>query len=129
MLVLLSIVHRPVGGDVAVMFVGMDQAAVQQMIQNQGFTISFVDSTTFNAFVATQQPPVLQPAEVLVLERATAVTELLNDTSGNAKFIRAVLLVILDEINVIRAQLSLTARTVAQLKTAIQSKINSGSAD
>jgi len=70
-------------------------------------------------------------AAILSDERAAAITELLSDTSPNAKFIRAVLLVILDEINVIRALLPgpPAARTIAQLKTAVQNKINAGTAD
>lgn len=63
--------------------------------------------------------------------RNDAANELNADFSGNAKFIRAVLLVILDEVNTIRTNpaLNLTPRTAAQMKTAIQNKINSGAAD
>jgi len=38
---------------------------------------------------------------------------------------RAFALVVLDEINVLRAQHSLTARTISQLKTAVKNKLGS----
>lgn len=71
------------------------------------------------------------PATRNTAERAKAIDQLATDISGGSKLTRAVLLVILDEINTIRttAALNLTPRTVAQVKTAIQAKINSGSAD
>lgn len=85
--------------------------------------------------------------------RADAVTELLNDNSGNAKVIRAVFLVALDEVNLLRqrdvdravdvaastsladlktrwaARNALADRTAAQFRNAVQAKINAGSAD
>ena len=63
--------------------------------------------------------------------RADAITALLSDPSHNAKFIRAVLLTILDEINTIRALLvpAQAARTPTQMRNAIQNKINSGASD
>lgn len=47
------------------------------------------------------------------------------------KLLRALMLVVLDEINTIRAALvpALPARTGAQLRTAIRNKLNAGNAD
>lgn len=87
-----------------------------------GWTAQEVDATAFDAaVVVTDQTG----------SRTDAIALLLNSNASDAKFIRAVLLVILDEINVIRALLPgpPASRTVAQMRTAIQSKINSGVAD
>lgn len=54
---------------------------------------------------------------------------LASDPSPDNKLIRAVLLTILDQINVLRAQLSLSQITVPQAKAAVSAKINSGAAD
>lgn len=71
------------------------------------------------------------PAALIANLRTSAVNSLISDTSPNSKFIRAVLLTILDEINVIRALLPgpPAPRTVAQLRNAVQAKINAGTAD
>lgn len=99
-----------------------DGIIASYLATHPGQTAVEVDAATFAAAVIT--PDHTQP-------RVDAINELLVDFSGNAKFIRAVLLVILDEVNVIRGLLSPAqpARTVAQLRTAIQNKINAGSAD
>lgn len=66
-----------------------------------------------------------------VVPRSEAINLLNLDGSASSKFVRAVLLVILDEVNVIRALLPgpPAPRTANQLKTAIQNKLNSGVAD
>lgn len=63
--------------------------------------------------------------------RTAAADLLVNDPGAHSKFVRAVLLVMLDEINTIRATpgVNLTPRTVAQMRTAVQAKLNSGVAD
>lgn len=73
----------------------------------------------------------MDSASVLASDRASAISSFLSDTSGNAKVLRAVMLVLLDEVNVIRALLSgpPAARTATQFRTAVQNKINSGAAD
>lgn len=43
--------------------------------------------------------------------------------------LRAVVLVVLDEINTLRSALSLTPRTATQVRNAIKNKISAGSAD
>lgn len=73
----------------------------------------------------------LTPAGILAGQRAAAITQLNIDPSGNAKVIRAVFLVTLDEVNLIRSLLvpAQPARTMTQFRTAVQNKINSGAAD
>ena len=68
---------------------------------------------------------------------AQAAWELLRDRASaqskwddrSEKLFRAFVLVVLDEINILRGAHSLPARTVGQLKTAALGKINAGSAD
>jgi len=91
-------------------------------------------------------------AEILAGDRAVALNELL-DAHSNSKLIRAVFLVALDEVNNLRqrdvdnhadvaaaaslanlqtrwaARAPLAARTIAQFKNAVQSKITAGDAD
>lgn len=67
--------------------------------------------------------------DILVGDRTAAINDLLTDPSPLSKLDRAILLVVLDEVNVIRTQLALASRTVAQFKTAVQTKLNSGAAD
>jgi hypothetical protein len=78
---------------------------------------------------ATVSGTPLRVIETNATLRNQAINLLSNDIGANPKFVRAVLLVLLDEINVLRTALSLAQRTVAQAKTAVQNKINSGSAD
>lgn len=64
-------------------------------------------------------------------DRSAASTIFMVDTSSSAKVLRATILVLLDEINILRAASvpSLSARTVAQARTAIQAKIDGGTVD
>lgn len=80
--------------------------------------------TTGDALINTFDPV----ADALAKRRAATIA-LLN--GGDQMISRAMLLVLLDEINTIRGLLvpSQTARTLAQMKTAITNKINSGVAD
>lgn len=102
-----------------------------------GTTITWLDNVQVQPTPTEMQTALtacqaaLTPSGILSAQRTGAVNELTNDPTANAKFIRAVFLVELDEINLIRSLLvpSQTPRTVAQFKTAVQNKINSGSAD
>src|SRR5688572_6634246 len=93
------------------------------------------------------------PQEIVEHERGEGIAELLTGTSGAAKLVRGILLVALDEINLLRqrdrdrsvdvaaatsladlktrwaARASLADRTGAQLKNAVENKIDAGSAD
>lgn len=73
--------------------------------------------------------PGLTPTQVNDALRSWALTDLLTSKDSKAVLMRAILLVVLDEVNVIRTQLGLQARTAAQFRTAVQNKINSGAAD
>lgn len=87
-----------------------------------GWTTQEVNQATFDATVTIVDP---------TPSRNAAAAQLLTGISDQNKLDRAVLLVILDEINTIRALPSLaqSPRTAAQLKTAIQNKLTSGAAD
>lgn len=103
----------------------------------RGTTIEWLDgvqtqpTTQELATARTDCLATLTPAGILTKQRADAVTQLNTDPSANAKVIRAVFLVTLDEINVIRGLLvpSQPPRTMAQFRTAVANKINSGAAD
>lgn len=87
-----------------------------------GWTVQEVDQPTFDATaVVLDNGPT----------RNEALTILAAGITGDAKLMRAILLVILDEINTIRTlpALNQTPRTITQMRTAIQSKINSGASD
>lgn len=64
-------------------------------------------------------------------DRTSAATIFMTDTSAAGKILRATILVLLDEINILRAASvpSLPARTIAQARTAIQNKIDGGTVD
>lgn len=53
----------------------------------------------------------------------------LSADDDRSKEIKGFVLVVLDEINILRAALGLTARTITQLKNAIAAKIDAGNAD
>lgn len=52
-----------------------------------------------------------------------------GDPEPLPKAVRALALVMLDEINLLRAAAGLPARTAAQLKTAVRNRIDAGDAD
>lgn len=99
-----------------------DSLIATYLLAHTGWTSLEVDQAAFDIATVVSDPAPL---------RTQAISELLTDGSPNAKFIRAVLLVILDEINVIRALLPgpPSPRTVTQLKNAVQAKITSGASD
>ena len=61
--------------------------------------------------------------------RARAKAALDRASSEQEGLLRAALLVVLDELNSLRAQHSLPARTPEQLRTAIKNKLTAGDAD
>lgn len=63
--------------------------------------------------------------------RSAAKALLANNGDGTYKLLRAVALVLLDEVNVLRAAMTppLTARTAAQMIAALKAKVDSGAAD
>lgn len=56
-------------------------------------------------------------------------SEIIDGSTVEGANIRALALVMLDEINVLRSRASLPARTKAQLVTAMKNKLSSGAAD
>lgn len=111
---------------------GLDNATITQLLTDLGATaINFITETEYDAFVLANQPVPLTPAQILTILRSGALDNLNISTDSVSKLQRAILMVILDEINVIRALLPgpPAPRTIGQLKTAIQTKINAGTAD
>lgn len=84
-----------------------------------------------NALAAFDWSDAAQAAWQTDQDRAGAIAAFLLDTSASSKVLRGAILALLDQINVIRAALPkpLPAITIAQAKTAIQNKINSGIVD
>lgn len=70
--------------------------------------------------------PVAEAIDKNLQERASAKALL---TNSNAKLWRALLELILSEINILRAEHSLAPRTKAQLITALENEIDSGNSD
>lgn len=70
------------------------------------------------------------PGKLATARRTEAKTIILDQESRGA-VLRAIALVMMDEINLIRAKLTppLPLRTASQIKTAIQNKLDSGGAD
>ena len=66
--------------------------------------------------------------DVTLTLRKTA-SDALDKINSNEALIRALAFVVMDEINILRAQHSLADRTPAQLRNAIKAKITSGDAD
>ncbi len=96
--------------------------------------IDTVQSKPMLQEIATAQTACLAaqtPAGILAGERASAISELNTGTQPLTKLERAILLVTLDEVNLIRSLLvpAQPPRTITQFKNAVQTKINSGAAD
>jgi hypothetical protein len=65
-------------------------------------------------------------ATLTLRKRASDLLDKVNDSEA---LLRALVLVMVDEINILRAEHSLADRTAAQVRTAIKNKLNSGDAD
>lgn len=63
------------------------------------------------------------------LIQRTAADTRLDSGISDAKLIKALAAVVMDEINILRAQHGLADRNLAQLKTAIKNKLATGDAD
>lgn len=149
---LFAIVHRSVG-DNAALFEGMDQAAVGQMIQDQGATVDFVTESAWNDFVSVHQPVPLTPAEKLALIHSLAASLAVSGADPITTLQRSAALVIMDELNILRqrdvdraadvaaatsladlktrwaVRAAFAQRTASQIQAAIQAKTNSGAGD
>jgi hypothetical protein len=83
---------------------------------------------TEGGIVIPADPP-LTPTEITAVLRSAAIRIISTEADGQAKVLRAVLLVIMDELNILRNLHSLPPRIATQIKTAVQQKINSGDSD
>lgn len=77
----------------------------------------------------TPPTPEQQAAAGLIASKAAAKAALTSAQDGTAKGLRAVVLVLLDEINALRTAAGLTPRTPAQIKAALASKVDGGAVD
>ncbi len=149
---LFALVHDP-AGDRVLEHDGMDQATVTALLNEKATPFEFIDEPAYTTFIAANLPVPMTPAARLAGERVGAVTQLATGTAPDAKLIRGILLLAMNEINLLRewivafkaatasattfddlkarvAGLSATpSRTAGQLKTAVQSIINAGTAD
>ena len=63
------------------------------------------------------------------ISRNQAINSLVNGTTDRDKLERAILLTILDQLNVLGSKVGIANITPQQAKTAVQNKINSGASD
>jgi len=127
---LFAVVHDS-AGDRAVTYDGMDQPTVTGLLTQTGFTFDFIDKPTYDAFIVAHQPVPPTPAQILASVHSQAVATAATGLDPLSTLQRAILLVILDQLNAIRALLPipLGAVTPAQAKAAVVAKINAGVAD
>lgn len=104
--------------DVADWIINPDLSAVRG--QPSKYWVITGDSVTLMDQAARDVVDAAEAAAILAANRAAEKARY-----DNERLIRAVVLVKLDEINAVRAASALPARTAAQLKTAIESKIDS----
>jgi hypothetical protein len=83
-----------------------------------------------NAVTAFDWSDTAHAAWELTKDRAEAATDF-SDVAAPNKLLRAALLALLDEVNLIRGALVpvLPARTIVQVRTAVLNKLSSGAAD
>lgn len=130
-LLIYVLVHSTGNPDTVRQYDGQSQATIASLLAGESKTGDFITQQQYQDFIIANTPAPLTPAELTASLRATAIDDLNTDPQPGSKLQRAVLLVTLDEINVIRGLLvpAQNPRTIAQFKNAVQSKINSGAAD
>ena len=94
----------------------------EQEITDAGNDLTTVNGQVFSEWYAENGGD----ATLTLRKRAS---DLLDNVRDNEALIRALAFVVLDEINLLRAEHSLADRTPAQLRTAIKAKIAAGDAD
>ena len=89
-------------------------------------TLQAAAQPTIDAF---DDSPAADAAYLVQQSRADASTDYTTGGAGLGLVVRALALVVLDEMNILRTAAGLAPRTAAQLKTAVLNKISSGAAD
>lgn len=149
---LFVLVHDPSGDRVAT-YEGVTQATIASMMNQSGLTYEMITADAYAAFVAANTHPPLTAAELLALLRSDSIASLTVGKDSISELQRAILLTLLDELNILRqrdrdrstdiaastsladlktrwaARSALSDRTVSQAETAVQNKISSGGAD
>ena len=111
------------GTPLRIAWLSITQQPTEQAVIDAGNDLTTVNGQVFSEWYAENGgDPVatLRRKAREALDKQNAETEAL---------IRALAFVVLDEINILRAQHSLADRTPAQLRTAIKAKITAGDAD
>lgn len=129
-LIIYVLVHS-IDGDSVRAYEGQPSSVISTLLTAEGKTGDFITQQQFEDFIVAHTPPPPTPAEILSTQRAQAIDDLNAGAQPATKLQRAVFLVTLDEINVLRSLLvpAQPPRTVTQFKNAVQAKINSGAAD
>ena len=95
----------------------------EQEVTDAGNDLTVVNSQVFTVWEAENG------GDVTLTARKNGVDGIDLTGVGASNLIRAVALVTLDEINLLRAEHSLAARTFTQMRNAIKGKINAGDVD
>lgn len=151
-LIIYVLVHQA-SGDTVRSYDGQSQSTIQSLLVSEGKTGDVITQQQYVDFIVAHQPVPLTPAQVLAIVRSQASTSVDSGVEPISELQRAVLLTVLDELNILRgrdrdrsadvaaatsladlktrwaARLDLLDRTPAQAKNAVQSKINSGASD
>ena len=99
-----------------------DPQPTEQEIIDAGNDLTTVNGQVFSEWYAENGGD----ATLTLRKRASDLLDKVNDSEA---LLRALVLVMVDEINILRAEHSLADRTAAQVRTAIKNKLNSGDAD
>lgn len=132
---------------------GMSEETVTQIRLALGKPTVFVDEATYAAFIASHQPIPPTAQEILALLRTLAYTYVDTNPNTECKALRALILVIIDQFNILfqrdrdravdvsnattladlktrwATRPTLNDRDITQVKPAIQAKLNAGTAD
>lgn len=151
LLIIYVLVHSTDGDSVRA-YDGQSQATITSLLTDSGKTGDFITRTAYNAFIVAHTPAEPTPAQILSFQRVDALNYL-DSPQGSSKAERGLILVLIDELNVLRgrdrdrtadiavsssladlktrwaARSTLADRDITQVKPAIQNKISSGSAD
>ena len=114
------VAERPTG--VVLTWTSASTQPTEQEIIDAGNDLTTVNGQVFSEWLA-------ENGGDATLTLRKQAQDALDKISSNEALIRALALVVLDEINLLRDEHALVNRTAAQLRTAIKSKIAAGEAD